>query len=482
MKKTIKKAITIITLTALLITYLPLISSASSVQMIQWDGKTPLEQGASYIIDSDVWLRENFTVPEGVIVTITDGGNLLLTREMKLTVRGTLIIRPGGTLEIRKAELSLRDSGTIVSFGRILQYMETTLNIIGGSVNLHDGSEFISSSSLLVYPSGEIHAAGALMLTASNETVITGAVEIAESGVISADGSFSVTPNGRVVNNGQFTIHKDSTLINSGIFTVNEGAKLSKFGSLVNTTGSIFIDRNRTDGSGRRIPPEKMTAALLEDEPLVELRGIDVSHWQFTIDWEKVAASGIDFAIIRAARGHHSEAYPMIEDTRFRENIEGALENNIDVGVYFYSYARSAEEARGEAEFFISVIEEYEITYPVVFDIEEPFHEKMSADLITAITEAFFEVLIENGYYPMLYSNKNFLVNVFDERISDTYAVWLAQWASEPTYEGEFQIWQYTAKGRVSGINGEVDLNISYIDFPEVLRRHGLNRLKPILI
>ncbi|MCL2637118.1 MAG: glycoside hydrolase family 25 protein [Oscillospiraceae bacterium] len=474
MKKTAKKTILFLLLICAMLTYLPIISAASAAE---WDGKAPLEQGSSYIISSEVWLRENATIPEGAVVTITDGGSLLLSREMKLTVRGTLIIRPGGTLEIRKAEINIRGTGLIVASGKVLHYMENTVNVISGSLNIRDDGEYICSGDLLVYADGEVVTAGKLTLTPNNQTIVTGAVEIAKGGILEAAGTFTVTPSGRVINNGLFTIYRDGELTNSGIFTINEGADLKKFGTHRNTLGSVFIDRNRYDALGRRIQPEKMTAALLTDEPRVELLGIDVSHWQYSIDWERVAASGVEFAIIRAARGFHSAEFPMIEDVRFRENIEGALENNIDVGVYFYSYARSVEEAKKEAEFYVSVIQGYELTYPVVFDIEEPYHEKMSADLITAITEAFFDVLIENGYYPMLYSNKNFLVNVFDERIPGTYAVWLAQWTAAPTYEGEFQIWQYTAKGRVPGINGDVDLNISYIDFPEVLRRHKLNRL-----
>jgi GH25 family lysozyme M1 (1,4-beta-N-acetylmuramidase) len=191
----------------------------------------------------------------------------------------------------------------------------------------------------------------------------------------------------------------------------------------------------------------------------------------------KVAASDVEFVMIRAARGHISNARPMIEDTRFREYIEGAQAAGLDVGVYFYSYARSVNEARREAEFLVEVIGDLELTYPVVFDIEDPIHERMSMELITAMVEAFFEVLMDNGFFPMLYSYKFFLETKIDPEVLDTYAVWLAQWTSRPTYERAFHIWQYTDKGRVPGINGDVDLNISYIDFPAVLRKYGLNNL-----
>jgi GH25 family lysozyme M1 (1,4-beta-N-acetylmuramidase) len=476
MKKTVKRTIVLIVLAALVFTYLPVISAAAA---ISWDGTTPLLRGNSYTISSDVWLRTNVTIPEGAIVTIEDGGRLLLTREMKLTVRGALIIRSGGALEIMNAEADILSTGTILAFGDIRQYTGTTVSIKGGSITVHEGGEYISSSSLLIFASSSLSVAGTLTLTPSNAVIVTGAVEIAAGGTAGFSGTFTVTTSGRLTNSGSLTLFRDAELINGGIFTVNQGAGFRANGTHRNMRGSTFIDRNVVDEHGRSIPPEKMTAAIFADEPQVELRGIDVSHWQFTIDWERVAASGIDFVMIRAARGHISAERPMIEDTRFRQNIEGALANNIAVGVYFYSYARSVEEARTEAEFLVSVIEGYELTYPVVFDIEDPIHERMSMELITAMTEAFFEVLIENGYFPMLYSYKYFLETKIDPRVLDTYAVWLAQWSARPTYERDFQIWQYTDKGRVPGINGDVDLNISYIDFPELLRRHGLNRLSP---
>jgi GH25 family lysozyme M1 (1,4-beta-N-acetylmuramidase) len=471
-----KRTAVLLVLAALIFTYLPVISSADSV-MPEWDGKEPLEVGTSYLINSQVWLLSDTIIPEGVSITIDEGGSLLLSSDMRLTVWGTIVINRGGVLEIQRADLDLRDNGMIIAFGNIMQYTDTTVNIIGGSLNVRGGGGYLSSGNVFIFAGAELRIAGELTLTPSSVVFITGAAEISESGAVNCHGTFTITASGRMTNNGQFLFSSEFTLTNGGIITINEGARFTRSGKLVNTIGSIFIDRNRFDIWGRVIPPEKMTAALLEGEERVSLLGIDVSHWQFTINWERVAASGIQFAMIRAARGHISDERPMIEDTRFRENIEGALANNIDVGVYFYSYARSVEEARAEARFLVSVIEGWEITYPVVFDIEDPIHLRMSTELITDMVEAFFDVLIENGYYPMLYSYKNFLETKIEPRVLDTYAVWLAQWTATPTYTKPFHIWQYTDKGRVGGISGDVDLNVSLYDFAEILRRHGLNRL-----
>jgi GH25 family lysozyme M1 (1,4-beta-N-acetylmuramidase) len=472
-----KRIIIFIILTALAVTYLPvMISSASGT--VEWDGRAPLQAGTSYMVNSEIWLLSNLIIPEGVSISVEDGGSLLLSRDMRLTVQGSLIIHHGGRLEIQIASLDLRDNGMILVFGNVIQYIDTTVNLVGGSLNIRFGGEYLCYGNLYVFGDAVLRCSGTLTLASSSVVFIIGALETGESGIVDNYGTFTITAGGKLTNNGQFKARVNSTLSNSGIITINEGAQFIRGGGkVINTISGIFIDRNRYDIWGRIIPPEKMTAALLEGEERVQLLGIDVSHWQFTIDWEKVAANGIEFAMIRAGRGHISEERPMIEDTRFRENIEGALENGIDVGVYFYSYARSAEQARIEAEFLVSVIEGYELTYPVVFDIEDPIHERMSMELITSMVEAFFEVLIINGYYPMLYSYKHFLETKIDPRVLDTYAVWLAQWTTRATYTKPFHIWQYTDKGRVWGIDGDVDLNVSLYDFPEILRRHGLNRL-----
>ena len=200
--------------------------------------------------------------------------------------------------------------------------------------------------------------------------------------------------------------------------------------------------------------------------------GIDVSKWQANIDWKAVSGAGIDFAIIRAGRGDLGSGCKM--DDYFVQNIKGATANGIDVGVYFYSYATTVEEAKAEAKFLLKIIKDYKITYPVILDMEE---EMGQAD-VTAMIDAFFKEIMNAGYYPMFYSYKSWIETYLDMRILDKYAVWLAQTnVSSPTYEGGFYIWQYSHTGKVDGINGYVDLNISYRDFPKLFQQYRINNL-----
>jgi len=220
-----------------------------------------------------------------------------------------------------------------------------------------------------------------------------------------------------------------------------------------------------------------MTVNILVDEPKVTRKGIDVSYAQGDIDWKKVADSGVEFAIIRAGRGRAGSANTMKEDDYFRQNIKGAQENGIDVGVYFYSYAESVSEAKEEARFLLDIIDGYKIEYPVILDMEEEFQGGIGTKKLTKMIEAFFEVLMDAKYFPMFYSYKSWLEENLDMTILDKYAIWLAQVGDSVTYEGGYYIWQYSFKGKVSGIETDVDLDYSYRDFPTIFKKYGLNNL-----
>jgi len=482
MKKFARKITVFVILSALFITYLPLVSSASSGN--EWDGKAALQSGFSYTISNEIKLSSDLTIPENVILTIETGGKLILDGNMKLILRGQLVVKYESELEIIDANVQIRKGGELRVLGVVTQYEDTIIDVYNDAVFLiRSRGELISSGAVNLFSASLLNVAGTITQTPDGALTISGTLECTAQnsvrGAVIVGGETFVTIGGTFTCFGDFLVSQGGLVINSGSLTLGGGSRYTKEGTLRNTKDSIFINDSESEAPPPPHPYAKMTSALLENEPRVEIVGIDVSHWQGTIDWERVARTNIEFVMIRAARGHHSTNYPMAEDTRFREYIAGAQENGLDVGVYFYSYARSVEEVKVEAEFFLSVIKGYELTYPVVFDIEEDFHQRMSKELISEITDAFMEIIMKAGYYPMLYSNKYFLDNVFDQRIPDTYAIWLAQWSSRPTYQGApFHIWQYTAKGSVPGINGDVDLNVSYIDFPEVLRRNGLNNLK----
>ena len=195
-------------------------------------------------------------------------------------------------------------------------------------------------------------------------------------------------------------------------------------------------------------------------------KGIDVSKYQADIDWEKVAADGVEFAILRLGfRGMGTNGTCEL-DPYFIQNIEGALAAGIEVGVYFFSQAITVEEAVEEAEFVIQHLKGYSITYPVAYDTEAITSytaaraNKMPKELRTDCAIAFMDTIAAAGYKPMLYANTGWLIMKLDlERLSE-YELWYAYYGDNIYYPYHFTMWQYTSSGKVNGITGTVDMNI----------------------
>lgn len=202
-------------------------------------------------------------------------------------------------------------------------------------------------------------------------------------------------------------------------------------------------------------------------------KGVDVSQHQGKIDWEKVKASGIEFAFIRAGyRGWGTGK--LEEDSQFYENLKGAIDNGVQVGVYIYSQATTVEEAREEAQFVLSRIRNYAVTLPVVIDFEygeDPstgrftgrmYQAKLSKSQATAICNAFVAETEKAGYRGAVYSNKNMLKNQLDaDQLNGT--IWLAHYAAQTDYSGNYEFWQCTSSGYVDGVSSQnVDLDYWY--------------------
>ena len=193
--------------------------------------------------------------------------------------------------------------------------------------------------------------------------------------------------------------------------------------------------------------------------------GIDVSSYQGSIDWEAVASTEVDFVMIRLGRRGYTEGGLML-DTSYEENITGALENGLSVGVYFFSQAVSYEEGVEEAEYVLANISGYDITYPIVIDTEQVETDddaranNITNDERTDAIVGFCETIKAAGYTPMIYANRNWYAKSLDmDRLGD-YKLWLAQYANVPGFPYLFTGWQYTSEGTVSGITGYVDLNV----------------------
>lgn len=197
--------------------------------------------------------------------------------------------------------------------------------------------------------------------------------------------------------------------------------------------------------------------------------GIDVSAHQGRIDWAQVKASGIEFAMIRCGFRGYTEG-KIYEDAYFKSNINGAVNNGIMVGIYFYSVAMNEEEALQEAAWVVERIKSYRITYPVVYDFEDFNRGRtagISGEQATANANTFLNYIASQGYTPMMYASKNDISNRFNKG-NLNYKFWLAHYTSETDYTGSYQMWQYTSKGSVAGINGNTDMNVAYFRYGAV--------------
>ncbi|MGN0561799.1 MAG: glycoside hydrolase family 25 protein [Candidatus Fimenecus sp.] len=199
--------------------------------------------------------------------------------------------------------------------------------------------------------------------------------------------------------------------------------------------------------------------------------GIDVSKWQGDIDWQKVKASGVQFAILRAGYGRFAGQ----TDKTFAQNYHKAKAAGLFVGAYHYSYAKNAEQARAEAEYCLSLIKGKVFDFPICYDVEDDSQKDLSKDEISEIVTAFCETLEKAGYYVSVYMNLAWLNTKLREDIFEKYDIWLAHWAKETTCKRAYGIWQYTSGGQVNGIKGNVDLDCAYKDYPKIMRNNGLN-------
>lgn len=199
--------------------------------------------------------------------------------------------------------------------------------------------------------------------------------------------------------------------------------------------------------------------------------GIDVSKWQGTIDWEKVKAAGVEFAMLRAGYGRGNL------DEQFERNASECTRLGIPFGAYWFSYAYTPDMARNEALHCMEALREYKLSYPVAYDFEYDSVDyaseqgvQVTKTLASSMARAFCEEVKSGGYYPMVYANPNYLAAYLDADIPKEYDVWLAKWPKNPEPEIEPAqsggMWQYSSSGSVDGISGRVDMNAAYKDYP----------------
>ena len=238
-------------------------------------------------------------------------------------------------------------------------------------------------------------------------------------------------------------------------------------------------DANMSTEQGTEVDVSELLSSGSVAETNQVTIGIDVARYQGTIDWAQVAASGIDFAMVRV--GYRADASREIyADTNAKYNMQEAQKNGIKVGAYFFSTATSAEEAKEEADWVADYISQYQITYPVAYDCEG-FDQPDSAQYNltnaqrTDIAISFLQEIYNRGYTPMFYASMGELsgnAKWDTTRIEGTYRIWVSQYPSVPypqtgksSYSGTHAMWQYTNRGTVAGIGRPVDVNVAYFGY-----------------
>lgn len=199
--------------------------------------------------------------------------------------------------------------------------------------------------------------------------------------------------------------------------------------------------------------------------------GLDISKTQGFIDYNKLVKAGVDFVMLRVgARGYGTGQ--LILDEYYVNNIKGATDTSLHVGLYFSSQAKTKEEAVEEANMVIGQIGEYKIDYPIVFEMNTILNDtsrtnELTKDERTEIAVAFLDTIKAAGYIPMIRGDKEWLLTKVDLSELTSYDIWLSQEGDLPDYPYQFSMWQYNKNGTVDGISGNVSFNISFIDYTE---------------
>ena len=209
-----------------------------------------------------------------------------------------------------------------------------------------------------------------------------------------------------------------------------------------------------------------------------EYLGIDVSQFNYNVNWDLVKRAGYEFAMIRVGIRGYGAAGNFREDSNFRANIEGAKNAGLKVGVYFVTQAITDAEAIQEADWVYERIKQYDIDYPVAIDIEAPGLEdpsdiprtqNLDRNTRTRLAKIFCQRIQSLGYIPIIYCNVDWATNYLNMSELSEYDTWIANYTydinSKPNYNGKYSMWQYTNTGFVNGISGRVDLNVCYKNY-----------------
>lgn len=229
-----------------------------------------------------------------------------------------------------------------------------------------------------------------------------------------------------------------------------------------------------------REPPVEETVTGWEGGP--PYRYIDVSRYQGTIDWARVAAAGYKGAMLKTVSTNHKlskRADGLYIDPTFETNYRNARAAGLDVGVYYYTYATSEAMADAELALLRQAVYGKELTLPVAVDVEENKLKQLSTLDLSNLTAYALEQVERMGFYAQLYTYTGYKYELDMARLSSRWDVWLADYTGKtPNVTFNYNAHQHTSKGSVPGISGNVDLNVTTIDYPKIIRKKGLTRLR----
>lgn len=232
-----------------------------------------------------------------------------------------------------------------------------------------------------------------------------------------------------------------------------------KSGNIETHDFTLYV-KEKSTGSSYKPTYTQFSSVVARHKTDTTKIGIDVSKWQGEINFDKLKSDGVEFIIIRVGTqlGFHESS---LEDPYFKKNIEGATKVGIPVGIYYYSYATTEKEAREQATWVIKQLKDYQIDLPIAFDWESwSYFNGLDLSLhgINDVADTFISEVEKAGYEGILYGSKYYLQNIWEP----TDPVWLAHYTLQTDYKESYKIWQLCDNGKVSGINGAVDINVLY--------------------
>ncbi|MCM1118733.1 MAG: glycoside hydrolase family 25 protein [bacterium] len=235
---------------------------------------------------------------------------------------------------------------------------------------------------------------------------------------------------------------------------------------LIKTEEDIDAEAEDTGVQEADVDSDKTEIKKLQSATANAAVGIDVSKWNREIDWEKVRAAGVSFVIIRAGyRG--SSTGSLVVDPYFEANIKGASMAGLNVGVYFFTQAVNEVEAVEEASMVLELVQDYSLDYPIFIDTEgaggNGRADNLTVEERTLVCDAFCRTVENAGIEAGVYASRNWYHNRVEVSRLERYYIWLAEYRSVPLYDGYYHMWQYTSKGNIDGIEGNVDMNVSYM-------------------